>query len=165
MATDPETTPAPVPAASAGVIERLRMAILGSKPEPVIEESSVVASLNDEISNLVAAATEATAQLETLRASLTEATAARSASDAKITALNAVIPGISNADKPGELLANAVTQAATAQIAAMGLPPGQAPGTESESDGEGPKTLARAEFDALTTSAQNAHIRNGGKIN
>ncbi len=153
--------PAPVPVASAGLIDRLKSA-MGFKPEPV-EEDAVVAGLRLEVEALTGAVTDATAKIEELNGILATEQAARSASEAKVSAIEAALPGITASADPSKFITDEVVKRTAEQAAAAGIPENEAPSNQAPPD-QSDKTKTWEEFQALTPSEQNAFMSSGGKV-
>ncbi len=156
MSTEQENPVTP-PAASKGVMERIA-AKLGIK-----SESEIVAGLNEEITLLTAAANDAQAELEVSKAEVARQGSLITGLQAKISGIEAAVPGLSSAADPGAHVTLAITKATTDKIAEMGMAAGTAPGSDPNPD-KADATMARADFDKLDTAKQNAFMRGGGKL-
>ena len=157
MSTEPET-PITAPAVSKGVFDRIA-AKLGIRTE-----TDIIAGLNDEIALITAAANDAQAEVEVGKAEIARQNSLITGLQAKVSALDTVVPGITGSANPAELLTQTITRKTADQVAAMGLPPGGAPGTEPTATGADDKSMSRADFDKLDHSARNTFITNGGKL-
>ena len=157
MSTEPET-PVTLPTASKGVMERIA-AKLGIK-----SESEVVAALNEEITLLTAAANDAQSEVEVGKAEIARQNSLISGLNAKISALDAVIPGITSSADPAAALTETITRRTADQVAAMGLPPGEAPGNDPKPTAQAEKTMSHDDFRKLPPAEANAFMRDGGKL-
>ena len=166
MSNETET---PIPAPSPGLIARLAAAISNSAPAPDADTAfnalkSSFDALQADHSALTEAATAAAVKLEEGKAEIEKLSADIDGLQAKLFALNAVVPGISSASDPAAVITQAITLKATEQIAAMGLPPGDAPSNDPKPSANDQKTMALSDFQKLPVAEANAFMRDGGKL-
>ncbi len=157
MSTETETTP-PAPAPSAGLMARMAEKF-GFKTEAV-----ALTEAKEELAAMTLMANEATAEIEVGKAEIARQKTVIAGLNSKITGIEAVVPGITASADPSALLTQTITQKTTEQVAAMGLPPGTAPGNDPSANKDEPEAMALADFNQLSVNDRNAYMAKGGKL-
>lgn len=156
MSTEPET---PIPAApSPGVISRFAEKF-GFKTE-----TSAMAEIKDELAAMTLVANEAAAEAEVSKAEIARQNSVIAGLQAKVSALDSVIPGITASADPAAALTETITRRTADQVAAMGLPPGEAPDNDPKPNAQAEKTMSHDDFRKLPPAEANAFMRDGGKL-
>ena len=165
----PPETETPPAAPSPGLIARLAAAISNSTPAPEPDAAlnalqSSFDALQAEHSALTDAATQAASRLEAVQAELTEVQGNLNQTCGVLAAIDSVIPGIAAAADPAAALTETITRRTADQVAAMGLPPGEAPGNDPKPNAQAEKTMSHDDFRKLPPAEANAFMRDGGKL-